>query len=534
MNGFTYDMVTAAAAGKALVTHDKGVSTATISKAELTDATKAKLVLGKSYTIAVSKQEDVYGKTATAVFSSSFTYAVNAVAPVLKSVTAVDEKSFILEFNKDVTDVATPGTALTVQVNKGAFQLATITTSDIFAGRKEGQYKVTLAGNDVNLDVLYDRAKNETSTNLTVYIPAIKDAAGNITAAGNTSVTLSKDVTKPAVEKAVSTGTQLDVTLTETINAITAANLATGSYVLAENGRQIPTLAAGFGPTAPSFVTGDLSAGDDSFIFDYTAGVAVATPLTEGNYTLVIKKDTLTDQSLNNGNKNDEIRIPFAVGAGLQVKPEVTGTVNAIATAGEIVVDFSSPVTYQSVANYKNYKIDGITIPGASTFTLDAAGTKLTIKLPEATYKETKDRVVSIIGARNLAGTVMEEYQAVTKVSENEEIKLQSAKVVGEDIILTFNENVDATTLTGGSAKTFVGNDFIVKVNGTTVATIANPLDNANDTKTPKVEKNQLRVAAPADVNFATGTITVEVIENALAKDVAGNKATAVIVPVTR
>lgn len=515
VNGFTYNIAAP------MVTNEKGISKVTIAKADLIDVTKAKLELNKAYSVAVAAQQDAYGKAATSVFVSNFTYSPSTTAPVLKSVTALDEKSFILEFNKDVT--LTDGNALTVTINKGAQQLATTATINVFDGRQIGQYKVVFDQvADLATDVLYDRAKSETTVGLTVYIPAIKDAVGNITAASSTSVTLSKDVTKPAVEKAVSSGTALEVTLNKAPLARTDAQLAAGSYVLAENGRQIPVIAADF--------TEVLTGGTDK-IFTFTYQTGGANALTEGNYTLVVNKDTITDQSLNGGNKNAEMRIPFTVGADLQVKPEINGAIVANGTPGEVKMSFSAPVTYSSVANYLNYKIDGIVIPGASTFVLDATGKDLTITLPEASYKETKDRVVTVSGARNLAGTVMDEAQQVVTVSENEEIKLQSAKVVDGYLLLTFNENVNTATL--GTPFAANGSDFTVKINGTATAapTVAEADGVADLTK---VAKNQLRLTAPVGVSYGTGSISVEVIDGALARDAAGNKATAVIVNATR
>lgn len=123
----------------------------------------------------------------------------------------------------------------------------------------------------------------------------------------------------------------------------------------------------------------------------------------------------------------------------------------------------------------------------------------------------------------------MDEYEAVAVVNENEKIELKSAKVVNGDVILTFNESVDTADVN----TKFAATDFTFKVNGVGVigATVANKTD---DVATTKVEKNQLRVVAPAGISFATGTITVEVIEAALAKDLAGNGAKNITVTATR
>lgn len=108
-------------------------------------------------------------------------------------------------------------------------------------------------------------------------------------------------------------------------------------------------------------------------------------------------------------------------------------------------------------------------------------------------------------------------------------------KVVNGDIILTFNENVDATTLASSPAVQLVTGDFIVKVNGVAVtgSTVAEAIA-VNDLT--KVAKNQIKLTAPAGISFLTGTITVEVKEGATAKDAAGNgiKFTGTPITITR
>ncbi|MDL0421406.1 S-layer homology domain-containing protein [Caldibacillus thermoamylovorans] len=491
INGYTYTSPTFA------YSTSTGKSTITIAKADLVDTTKAKLETGKSYNIVVEGQEDVYDNVMDKVYASTFTYSPIAEAPKLVSTTAESEKSFVIKFSENVTKA--DGSPLTVQINKGAKQLVTTTTTAL----GNGEYRVTLTGTDLNNDVLYDRAKNETSVTLDIYIPAVKDSAGNITAETRTTVTLNKDLTKPAVANSFSDGTKLDVTFTEAPASVTTTNLAAKMYVLDANGVKIPV-----GASDVTAFTGS----EKKFTLTYN-GLGLAA----GNYTLVIESGAVKDQSLNGGNANDELRIPFVVGTGLANKP-VVNSVNANGTPGQIVITFDKPVTYASAANYQNYLIDGAAIPSNSKFTLDATRTTLTIELPEGTFKETKDRLITIKGVRNDNNILMDEYQAVKTVKENEKIKLQSAKIVNGELILTFNENVDSATL----ATAFDVNDFVVKVEGV-VATVADIDDSVDVNDLTKVAKNQLKVDLTG-VNLATGTVTIELVnDTTLATDGAGN-----------
>ncbi len=504
-----------------------GKSRVTFTKAQLTAVkpTGFGLELGKTYTVSVADSKDVYG-TAMNIYTSQFTYATVADAPQVVSVKAEDEASFIVKFSEpvnpvDATKTLTGTSALGFQITKGAKQFAAPTVTLLDDGVS---YLVEFAAADLGADEIYNRYNKENNVNLDIYVTDIKDATGNITPASKQTVTLTKDTVKPAVVKKENKAAGVvELTFNKTLNSsVTQATIAPKAYVLTSSGVKLP-LATG------DVTTVNNSSGKISFDLK-TVG---AQTLNDGNYTLVLEEGAVVDTALNGGNKNNEVRVPFIIAADGLVKKPVVNSVTANATPGDISVAFNEQVSYESAAKAANYTLDGQALPAASQFALSADGKTLTITLPEATYKESGSKVLKINGVRNLAGTVMDQYEAVVPVSENEKIEMKSAKVVNGDIIVTFNENVDTTTLTGGSAAPFVNTDFLVKVNGVTVAspTVSN---NTNDTVTPKVEKNQVRISAPAGYSFATGTVTVEVLEAAAAKDVAGNKAKAVTVTATR
>lgn len=497
-----------------------GKSSITFTKKALTDAKTASpagfgLELGKTYAVSVADAEDAYGR-AMNIYSSNFTYTTAAEAPKVVKVESKNEKSVTVTFSEPVYKLGAGTNALdgtSFNITKGAkhFSAPTVTTSD------NTTFTITFAAADIAAtDFIFDRFYNETSVALDVHVTDIKDAVGNITPASKHAVTVNKDTVKPAVvQKINKVNGVVDLTFNKALDAgkVTAALVAPKAYVLTSTGVKLPL------HTDDVSVAG-LASKTLSFDLAAVGATGSATTLQPGSYTLVIDTGAIVDTALNGGNSNTEIRESFVVSAdGLVVKPTISN-VDATTTAGNIVVTFAERVSYETAAKAANYVIDGVAIPAASQFALAADGKTLTITLPEATYTTTASKVIKINGVRNLAGTLMDEYENLISVKENEKIKLQSAKVVNGDIILTFNENVNVET---GDVD-FTTTDFGVKVNGVAVtgSTVA---DYSAYSDATKLAKNQIKLSAPSGTSFATGTVTVTLLADGTpAKDAAGNE----------
>lgn len=515
-----------------------GKSTATFTKSELTTAKPAGFGLeaSKSYAVSVAEAKDAYG-TAMNIYTTNFTYVAAADAPKVEKVEAKGETKVVVTFSEPVYKLGagtTPLDATSFNITKGAKHFAATTVTP---KSNNTVYEIDFATADLATDFIFDSYKKETSVALDLHVSDIKDAVGNITPASKQAVTITKDTVKPEVTlKENLAAAVVDLTFNKALapgtvaapmtNVMTAATIAAKAYVLTSTGLKLP-LAAGD-------VTITTTAPNGKISFDLAS--VGATALADGNYTLVLEQGAIIDNALNGGNKNNEIRVPFTKATdGLVAKPELIAVnpVDATTTAGEIVVEFKEQISYESAAKASNYKFDGTAVPAASEFSLDTTGKKLTIKLPEGTYKETGSKVISVSGVRNLTGTVMDEYTAVVTVNENEKINLLTGKVVNGDIILTFNENVNTASIAGGTV--IATGDLIVKVNGVAVASsVVAEADTVADLT--KVAKNQIKLTAPTGTSFLTGTITVEVKDGALAKDAAGNfiKVTGTPITITR
>lgn len=497
-----------------------GKSTVTFAKATLTGAkpTGYQLELGKTYSVSVADAQDAYG-TKMNIYTSQFTYTTAAEAPQVTKVESKNEKSVTVTFSEAVFKLA--GGALdntNFNITKGAKHFSPATVTSNAAGTV---YTLTFATADQADDFIFDSYKNETSVALDIHVTDIKDNVGNITPASKHAVTILKDTVKPEVVKKDNAALGLvDLTFNKAFHtSVTAGSVAGKAYVLTSTGLKLPLAAANVTAVTAT------PEGKLSFNLASVSGNALA----DGNYTLVLETGAVVDTALNGGNKNNEIRVPFIIAQdGLAVKPTVV-SVNATAKAGDIVVEFNESVSYESAAKATNYTLDGQALPAASEFALAADGKTLTITLPEATFKVSGSKVLRINGVRNLAGAVMDQHEEVAVVSENEKIELKTAKVANGEVILTFNENVNTADVN----QVFVDTDLLIKVNGVSVASPV-LVEHDADLATPKVEKNQIRVQAPAGISFATGTITVEVKEDAAAKDAAGNGAKAVTVTAAR
>ncbi|MDQ0215914.1 hypothetical protein J2S13_002334 [Oikeobacillus pervagus] len=505
-----------------------GKSTVTFTKEVLTGKkpTGFGLELGKTYAVSVAEGQDAYG-TAMNIYTSQFTYTVAADAPQVTKVESKNEKSVTVTFSEPVFKVK-DGSALdstSFDITKGAKHFK---PADVTSNTAGTVYTLTFNPVDQVDDFIFDSYKNETSVSLDIHVSDIKDNVGNITPASKHTVTVLKDTVKPeVVKKENKENGFVGLTFNKAFNGtkVTKGNVAGKAYVLTSTGVKLPLAEANVTEVTPT------PEGKLKFNLSNVSSNALAA----GNYTLVLEEGAVVDTALNGGNKNNEIRVPFIIAAtGLEKKP-VVESVNASDenAPGNIVVTFEEQVSYESAAKAANYTLDGKAIPASSEFSLDSEGKVLTITLPEATYKESGSKVLKINGVRNLAGTVMDQYEAVLSVNENEKIELKSAKIVNGDVILTFNENVNKADV----KQVFVDTDLLVKANGVTVASPTvkeHDAVKADDNDSAKIAKNQIKIVAPKGISFATGTITIEVKEDAQAKDKAGNGAKAVTVTATR
>ncbi|MFC3886492.1 S-layer homology domain-containing protein [Bacillus songklensis] len=450
-------------------------ATVTIEKAGLPT-----LENGKAYSLVVSEAADLVNNKMS-LYSGSFAYSVEVVAPQVKSITAKDEDTVVVEFNKELAAALVNGS--TLKVVKGT---TAVTPAIVAVDGETNKFELNFAPS------IYSEGQ-DTAT-LKVTVEGYKDTLNNVGTKVEQEVTISKDLVKPAVEKSeykAATNT-LELTFNKEVTEKDAAKL----YIMDKNGVRYAVEDA------------------DVTVVDKKATVALnSVDVTEdGDYTLHIAAGAFADTTISE-NENAAKAIDFKVAdAAETAKP--TAQVAAGAENGTVQVTFSEAVKGGSVAgsatDAANYKLDGANLPEGTQISLNSARTVATIVLPKGSVETTKTSVFTVADVQDLAGNVMDTVNSTVTVTENKAPALTSAKIDGSHIVLTFSENVD-------TAEDLDFSDFEVKVNGVDATEAAKA-----DTYTKSVEKNQL-VINVTDVNLATGTVDVKVLDAADATDAAGN-----------
>lgn len=472
---------------------------------------------GKTYPVIVSGFVDFVGNVQN-LYNGSITNTVANDAPTVQSVVAKNETTLEVTFSEEILNATKDGVtdnaaaiglaANGITKNNVPLAASTATTTD---GKKFSINLPTAA------NAIYDGSKNETSANLVVKLNGFKDLAGNVGVTTEKSVTVTKDTVKPSVTKAEYTYVSaavgddtLVVTISELTTAKTAANLAAaGMYITDSNGVRYEV-------SAPSAIS-DALAGDAT---DKTFTILVddaSLALTNGDYVLHIPANTFNDQGVNNGNGNAAQTVNFKVTGAAADTTKPTAAVTPGANNGQITVTYSETVKGGSVTgsatDLANYKLNGAALPAGTTITLDATRQIATITLPNGAIEASGARSLQISGVQDVAGNVIvTDIQAVA-LTENKKPELTGAKVVNGELVLTFSENVDH--ITAGSATAFAAADFEVQVNGVDVT-------EQLEARAAADAKNVLRLTA-TDASFATGAITVKVLDAATATDAAGN-----------
>ncbi|TKI78853.1 S-layer homology domain-containing protein, partial [Bacillus wiedmannii] len=153
-----------------------------------------------------------------------------------------------------------------------------------------------------------------------------------------------------------------------------------------------------------------------------------------------------------------------------------------------------------SASNVNNYTLDGEKLPEGTIIVLSDNGQQATIELPaSAKFDATKTVVFTVANVENTENVKINNTNLLVTVVDNTAPEFKSAKITkvdAKEITLTFSESVNINT-----------NDFVIDLNGVV-------LDVTKADETAKASKDVvLKVTAPADVNLATGTVTVKAKE---------------------
>jgi hypothetical protein len=454
------------------------------------DSAVVGLESGKSYTAVVSGAEDLIGNTMELV-TKTFTYTVKNAEPTLLTAKADGETSIELKFDEAL--LANLADNSTVKVFKGSTQITSTPTT----------------GDNITFDLALDYddvfAAGETSANITVVVEGYKDAQGNVGQKVTKNVTLTKDVTKPTVTKAVYDAATGYVTLTfsEGLDAATQAVYAPKLFVTDVNGVKYDVTTTD-GVATELVTLADVTAGDKTITFD-------AGDFVNGTYALTIQAGAFTDEA-NTVNGIATTTVNFTKGNATDADaPTFDSAVEVV--KGQFTATFSEPVKGGAVSgsatDLANYKLNGAALPAGTTIYLNEAKTVATITLPEGAIAASGVKLLTVSNVQDVSGKVMTETTRTVSLTENTKPVLQSAKVINNgELELTFSEKVsDAASLDFSDFEVTVNGVAVTEAVGVTAASATNKF-----------------VITVSDANLATGTIVVKVSDTADATDFAGNE----------
>lgn len=175
-----------------------------------------------------------------------------------------------------------------------------------------------------------------------------------------------------------------------------------------------------------------------------------------GTYTVSIPAGYFTDQY---GNPSAAVTSTFTVGAPSNAdttKPTATVT-NVSGTANAFQVVYSEEVT-ASALNLANYKLDGSALPaGTEIYFTSTAKTTVQIVLPENSINignqtTGASAILNVSGVADKAGNVINSANTAVVVKDNTAATITNVQVIGQDVYVTFNENVTFDSVAGVDA----------------------------------------------------------------------------------
>ncbi|MGG1532151.1 hypothetical protein [Brevibacillus agri] len=414
----------------------------------------------KTHTLEIVNLTDT-ADNVTPLVTKTFTVTTDVNAPQVSSLAAKGDHQILVTFNKPVTLASVQAAVgnkikdeLLADVNVDTIKVATpgATTSDT-------QFIIPVK------DKLFTTATSRTLT--VVFNKDIVDTLGNKSEAVTKTVTLTKDVTAPAItsiqaKKAADGKTEaIVVNFSEGVLAQAAGFDVAKIRVLAPNGTDATTNF--FATAQPAIAEGATKA---------TVNLKVATQLS-GVYTFIIAKDAVSDLA-ETANTSAAFTSTVDFGAAptgeFKIDPsDVTSSKNKNNT---ITVNYKQVVKGGAVAgsatDVNNYTLGGKALPQGTIITLSADQKQAIIDLPHTESVATSDKAIfTISGVQNVAGTTISPVTTTVDVVDNVAPVLESAKVLDNKTIeLTYSENIAALT----NADVF---DSFKIVNGTTAIPLA-------------------------------------------------------------
>ncbi|MEI4831327.1 S-layer homology domain-containing protein [Bacillus sp. FJAT-53711] len=246
------------------------------------------------------------------------------------------------------------------------------------------------------------------------------------------------------------------------------------------------------------------------------------TGVATGTWTLKLDAGFVKDAA-KTPNASKEKSVTFNVG---EVKQESKLSYTVAADKNVVTVNFDGEVDGASATNAANYAVEGAQVEKAVLTQNGASGAAVQLTLKEGSVEASGKYAVSVNGVKDKSKSVEAKLQkdasSVVALTENVAPKVAKAELVnGQDVVLTFSEAVDPSTVAAA--------DFNVLVDGTNVTSLTeNPIkvgepvaDASNKTFTFKFDR------ALTSKELAK-TITVKTAKDFEVKDTNGNKLAAI------
>lgn len=424
---------------------------------KLTVARPADVEPGTTANIYVAGIKDAAGNLMSS-YTGNVVVQKDTAALAVNSVEQIQNQKVRVTFNKKLDSTSNTnmlaGIGLVVIKSDGSTTTNfTVAAAPAAENPNDNKYDITLT------DATYANGNTENFT-ITFVEDAFKGVSGTKNKVFTKSITLTKDTVKPVVKstKVALDKESIEVTLDKAIQTVNQANVK-----LRRNGAEL------------SNVTASLKTGTNNVVVVKTtdASAVTASKLNAGTYQVRFEEGAVTDL---NGNINATTNTPTVTVSGdTTVDPAKATIANG---TGDNVFTITAPGTEKfatSSLNYANFVLDGNVIPANSDITLNTARTEITVKLPAKNTVNISG--AALLKASNLAfesGNPYATSAATVTVTDNTPATLNSARLLGNVIELTFDEAVNSSKLTDIDA---VLADFTIKSDAGTFAkaSIASP-----------------------------------------------------------
>lgn len=438
-----------------------GATSITLTAAALSSA-GVSVSGGESTTVYVAGAKDTVGNE-MAIYNGTATKGSDSEKPYVTSISQLGQNKLKVVFSEALGASASDLAVGEFKFLKGSTVYSSSAVTKDTNDTSNRTYEVTFSASDI-----YGSSNPVDTQAVTLLLDknAVKDGYGNGNDAISQSFTFNTDKTAPKfVSSKVSDDKQtFELTFDEDFVGTTAG---------VDESKIVITDADGVRYNALDTTTVVKAGASNSkvLVVDFVASTGT---IENGTYKVTVQAGAIKDAQ---NNSNEAFTTTVNVGdASDTTKPvatlDVTTTPDTpVSGENKFVVDYSEEVG-SSALSLANYKLDGDALPtGTVIYFNSTAKDSVTIELPENVYNigtvgTGTNALLNVSNVADKAGNKVDSTNLTVKVSDNTSAKLQTVQVVGNDILLTFDEAIDSTTATAINTVAKLAADFDITVDG--------------------------------------------------------------------